>query len=178
MIPDRAMCVVAGWLNIALILSLICGPLILQADQLDRQSLFRIERNKNANIIQYDAQIRPDGQLDSNEPVIAYWIRLAEQGQVKKLSWIQRRFAYGFDTDFDQGSDRLTLDMTLDIGRPIRVEHDNGAYHATTVIDGKPSRIVKIYIHATGKGLSTKVNFIELYGTDLDDGGETYERFN
>ena len=37
----------------------------------------------NANIIQYDAQVAPDGKLLKKEPVVGYWIRLAEQGQVQ-----------------------------------------------------------------------------------------------
>ena len=35
-----------------------------------------------------DAQIGDNGKLDSREPVAAYWIRLAEQGQVEKLSFV------------------------------------------------------------------------------------------
>jgi len=160
-----------------LILTLICAPVILQADQLDRQFLFRIERNTNANIVQYDAQIGPDGKLDRKKPVVAYWVRLAEQGQIKELSWVQRTFAYGFNAELDRRSNSVTLDMAADIGRTIRVQRDNGAYRATTKINGKSSRIVKIFIHATGKGISTKVDFIELHGTDLNGGNETHERF-
>ena len=70
--------------------------MILQAAELDRQGLFRIERSKNANIIQYDAQVRPDGKLDKKNPVVGYWIRLAEQGQEQELTWLQNKFAFGF----------------------------------------------------------------------------------
>lgn len=157
--------------------ALVCESTMLQADPLVRQSLFRIERNTNANIVQYDAQVGQNGIFDSKKPVVAYWIRLAEQGQVKELSWIQSKFAYGFKATLDRETDSVTLDMAADIGRLIRIQRIGEAYQATTDIDGTPSRIVKIYIHATGKGLSTRVDFIELHGTDLAAGDETLEQF-
>ena len=159
-----------------LLFILVCEPTMLQAEPPDRQPLFRIERNTNANIVQYDAQIGPNSKLDAKKPVAAYWIRLAEQGQVKKLSWLQRRFAYGFKADLDRESDSVTLDMTIDIGRLIKIQPAGEAYQATTDIDGMPSRIEKIYIHATGKGISTRVDFIELHGKNLDTGDETFEQ--
>jgi len=159
-----------------LIFALVCETLILQAGPLDRQPLFRIERNTNANIVQYDAQVGPNGKLDGNQPVVAYWIRLAENGQVKKLSWIQRRFAYGFKTELDRDSDNMMLDMTIDIGRLITIQADGEGYQAITVIDGVPSRIEKIYLHASGKGISTRLDFIELHGTNLDTGDESFEQ--
>jgi hypothetical protein len=54
-----------GVLVSVLIFSLPCGITSIQADQSDRQNLFKIERNKNANIVQYDAQIGADGKLNS-----------------------------------------------------------------------------------------------------------------
>ena len=160
-----------------LFIALICEPVLLQADQWERQSLFRIERSKNANILQYDAQIGPDGKLNKKEPVIVYWVRLAEQGQVKELSWIQRKFAFGFKTVTDRKSGLITLHMAADIGQPIRVQHIDGAYRAMVDIDGNPSQLEKIYIQASKKGMSITVEFVEIYGIDLDTGDETYIRF-
>lgn len=157
------------------ILLLVCGSGLLQADSLRQQPLFKIERNSNANIVQYDAQIGPDGKLDKRRPVVAYWVRLAEQGQIKKLSWIQKMFAYGFKTDYDREADSAILSTVADIGRKIKVLRINGSYAATARIDEQPSRIVKLYIHATGRGLSTKVDFIEFSGVALKDGEPTHE---
>ena len=159
-----------------LIFALLFTPVVIFAEQVG-QPLFKIERNTNANIVQYDAQLGPDGKLYKKEPVVAYWIRLADQGQVMELSWIQKKFAYGFSAKYDKRSDSVTVDMAADIGRLIKVLHRGDSYQATTKIDGKPSRIVTIFIHATGKGMSTTVDYIELNGTGLDTGEETYERF-
>ncbi|MBT8072965.1 MAG: DUF4833 domain-containing protein [Xanthomonadales bacterium] len=162
---------------IALVAGLLCVSPVLQAIEMERQDLFRIERSKNANIIQYDAQVRPDGKLDRKKPVVAYWVRLAEQGQIKKLSWIQKTFAYGFKADLDDDSESVTLKMAADFGRVIKVKRFGQQYGATIDIDGKPSRLEKVYIDASGKGLFVTVNFIELHGFDLVNGEATYQRF-
>jgi hypothetical protein len=160
-----------------LIVLLSFGPSFLQAEQLEQQTLFYIERSKNANIVQYDAQVGPDGRLDRKKPVVAYWIRLAEQGQHKKLSWIQRKFAYGFKDKLDQDQLGVSLDMVAGLGAPIRVQRVGEGFKAVIDIDGRPSRLEKIYVDASGKWLSVKIGYIELYGRDLETGEETYQRF-
>lgn len=159
---------------------LICiyMPSIVYGAELERDALFRIERNKNANIVQYDAQVTEDGKLYSKEPVVGYWIRLADKGQVQELTWIQNKFAYGFSAKFHKRDNSATLDMTANLGRDILVRKDGEDYRAVGRIDGEDSYIEKIFIHATGKGASTKVNYIELYGKALITGKDQYERFS
>lgn len=155
---------------------LLFTPAFLVAETSARTHLFTIERNTNANVVQYDAQLGTDGRLNTKKPVIVYWVRLAEQGQLDKLNWIQRKFAYGFKVKLDRKSDTATLDMAADIDRPIKVQLINGEYRAITTIDDHSSQVGKIFIHATGKGLSTRVDYIELFGTDLESGNKTYEK--
>jgi hypothetical protein len=159
-----------------LIVILLLAPAMVAATGLERQSLFKIERSKNANIIQYDAQIGADGKLYKKEPVIGYWIRLAEQGQVKKLSWVQRKFAFGFDTKFHQSSDSATINMVADLGQPIEVRHHDGKYRAILKLDDGESELEKIFIQAHGKGISVTVEYIEIFGNDLESGEKTYAK--
>jgi hypothetical protein len=164
---------IAGLLTFAVLYAPLCAP-----DQDDRQPLFKIERSKNANIIQYDAQIGPDGKLDQRKPVLVYWIRLAEDGQTRKLSWLQKTFVYGFKARFDRKTDSVILDMNSDLSPPIRVARINGSYQATVEIDGKTSRLVRVFLHSTGKGLSTRLEYMEMYSTDLETGEDLYQRFD
>jgi hypothetical protein len=153
-------------------------PAMVFAGDRARDALFYIERNKNANIIQYDAQVTADGQLYSKEPVVGYWIRLAEQGQVKELIWIEKKFAYGFTTKFNKSENTATLDMAADIGRTILVKRDGADFRAIAKIDEVESYIDKIFIKATGKGMKTKVEYIELYGRAVKGQAAQYERFS
>jgi hypothetical protein len=158
-------------------LALICFPALVLAQTPDRQHLFKIERSKNANIVQYDAQVGSDGKLFKKEPVVAYWIRLAEQGQVEKLSWIQRTFAYGFKAKLDRDRETAELDMSADFGRPIMVIREGDQYRATAPIDGSQSYLEKIFIQAHGKGISVTVEYIELFGEDMQTGESRYQKF-
>jgi len=58
---------VMGWFAV---LALLASPAPAQTKT---SPLFIIERNKNANVVHYDARLTADGKLDPKEPVIAYW---------------------------------------------------------------------------------------------------------
>ena len=66
--------------------------------------------------------------------------------------------------------------MVADIGQPITVQSVEGKYIATVDLDGMPSQLVKIYIKAQGKGVRVKVEYVEIFGKDLETGEETYAR--
>lgn len=151
-------------------------PTILNGAEPDHDALFHIERNKNANIVQYDARIGTNGMLHEKEPVAVYWVRLAEQGQVRKLSWSQRKFAYGFKVKLDNNKNTATMDMALNIGRTIMVKREDEDYRAVIQINGVTSYLEKMFIHASGKGISTRLNYIELHGNAVTNGDKQYER--
>lgn len=140
------------------------------------QSLFTIERSKNANVVQYDAHIAADGRLEKKNPVVAYWIRHTEQGQREELSWVQRTFAYGFDTRLSRDRETAELKLKADLGRVILVRKEGAQYRAQAVIDGEPSFVEKIFIHSTGKGMSTTVEYMELFGTAIGNGEQQHEK--
>ena len=156
--------------SLAILLVLLCVPQWVLAETITSQGLFHIERNKNANIIQYDAQVGPDGRLTKKKPVVAYWIRLAEQGQVKKLSWIQRTFAFGFKAKLDDNRENVGLTMKIDFGEPITIIREGTQYRATFPINDSPSYLEKVFIQASGKGLFTRVEYIVLFGKDMKTG--------
>jgi hypothetical protein len=156
---------------------IILSPMPVLAAEPVRDPLFRIERNKNANIVQYDAQVESDGTLHSKEPVVGYWVRLAEQGQIKQLTWSQKTFAYGFTTKLNKSRDRARMKMAADIGRGITINRRGADYVAVVDINGEPSYLEKIYIHATGTGISTKIDYIEIHGNALSNQQRQFESF-
>ena len=141
------------------------------------QPLFRIERSKNANVVQYDARVRSDGNLDRKEPVDAYWLRLASTGERKELKWLARRAAYGFEVDW-QKDGSLELDMVAPIGRRVRVLKTANGWEARTRIDGRESRIERIYVKSQERRFRLpKVDFIDFAGVDVESGEPRSERY-
>ena len=163
-----------------LIASLICQSLmdaVSPAQSVADQPLFHIERSKNANVVQYDARVLPDGKLHGKEPVTVYWIRHAEQGQRRELSWVQRTFAYGLDARTADDGESARLELKANIGRDLTVQRDGQSFRAVADIGGEPAWLDRIFVDSEGKGLSTRVNYIELHGRAVDGGGERYEKF-
>ncbi len=141
----------------------------------EAQRLFRIERSKNANIVVYDAQLRRDGELDAKKPVIAYWLKLAQDGARGKLSLMQKRFAYGFKAKFVD-DDTLVLKMSADIDRDIVVDVVDGVSRAFVEIGGHRAVLDRIYVKSIETKMWPSVEFLELFGVDLETGEQRYER--
>jgi hypothetical protein len=140
------------------------------------QPLFIIERSKNANVVHYDARLTADGELDPNEPVIAYWVKLAKDGRREELSWIEKKKAYGFEIKPDPSVKGYKMTLVADPQRPIIVKKEVDAFRAEGVIEGHPAVLEKMYIEASDGLTGPKVEYIELYGKDLETGGKRYEK--
>jgi len=163
------------WWVVASLTAALAAPVLANGPR--TEPLFRIERSKNANVVQYDARLRGDGRLDPEQPVVGYWIRLAEDGRREELSWIQRRFAYGFTARTDRDTDRAVLEMAADIGRKLIVYRQGGVYRAETRIDGRPAFLEKLFVQSIEGGWRPKVEYIDLFGTDVETGEVRSERF-
>jgi hypothetical protein len=163
-------------LKIALVLFfVILLPPVFAAEP-THDPLFHIERNKNANIVQYDALVDQNGNLYAKEPIEAYWVRLADDGKTKELTWVQKKFAYGFKVDLNKQDNSATVDMVANIGRSLVVKHNGEDYRAVANINSVESFITRIFIQASGSGTSTKVEYIEMYGSAVSNQEEQYER--
>ena len=163
-----------------ILIFLISAALLMPVESLSKsvrtQHLFKIERNKNANIVQYDVQMKADGKLDPKKPVVAYWIRLAKDGRKKDLKWVEKKFAYGFSAKYDAKTNTAIMDMAAKIKRKIKVLEVKGEYRAEIRIDGQNAFLDKIFINSKGKGMSTKVRYMELFGKDVKTGKDRYEK--
>jgi hypothetical protein len=146
------------------------------AAQAQTQPLFIIERSKNANVVHYDAQIAADGRLDPKEPVIAYWIMLAQDGHREDLKWVEKKKAYGFGIKPDPSNGSYQMTVVSAPARPITVKKPGDAARAELVIDGRPAVLDKMYINSTDGLLGPTVNYIELRGKDLQTGEKRYEK--
>lgn len=138
--------------------------------------LFHIERNKNTNIVVYDAHVTPEGDLTEEDPVTVYWLKLAEGGDREELKGIEKKKAYGFKVESREGN-RLELKMVADIGRNLVVKEHVDQYRAFIEIAGQQAILGKIFIFAKETKLLPKVEYIELFGTSVETGEEVYEKY-
>jgi hypothetical protein len=175
MIPDAAR--VALRCLVAVVFSLLLlPPSPCLAKGLETQHLFRIERNTNANVVQYDAQLAPDGTLDAKEPIVAYWTMLAEDGRKEDLSLLEAKFAYGFKTWSERADQAVLVQLVAYPERKVRVYQANGAYRAEILIDGHLAFLERIYVKSVNAAIRPKVEYLELYGRDAGTGANLYEK--
>jgi hypothetical protein len=138
--------------------------------------LFIIERNTNANVLHYDARLTADGKLDPKEPVIAYWIMLAKDGHREKLTWMEKKKAYGFTIKPDSPVNGYKMSLMAAPGWQITVKKEKDVVRAEAVINGQPAVLEKMYINASGGMTGPKVHYIEVYGKDLQTGQKRHEK--
>ncbi len=139
------------------------------------QRLFVIERNMNKNTVCYDANILQNGKLNTEDPIDAYWIDYATDGQRSEINYIQRRMAYGFSYEKNaNGSIYVTL-KAFEKRKILLTQDAKGNSSALLKINGLDARLTKIFVTAKPK-MYTTVEFIELYGIDIKTGKALYEK--
>jgi hypothetical protein len=146
------------------------------AAQKRTQSLFIIERSKNANVVHYDAQLTTGGEIDPNKPVIAYWIMLANDGHREELNWMEKKKAYGFSIKPDSSVNGYKMTVVTVPQGQITVKKDGDAVRAELVIDDRPAVLEKIYINASDGLTGPIVHYIELHGKDIKTGENRFQK--
>ena len=139
--------------------------------------LFVIERSKNANIVAYDANRGPAGDLTASAPVVAYWLLNGEQGKREELNVVERERAYGFDVA--PGDTPGTYAMAFKAGRKRRltVRILDGCPVATASIGGQNGILRRMFVQSKESSLQPKVEYVEFFGEDATNGGRLYEKF-
>jgi Domain of unknown function (DUF4833) len=128
--------------------------------------LFRIERSKNENVVQYDACIISDGDLSDSDPVSVYWI--LEKGQREDLSGIEKLFVYGIKFGKKLEKDKVEISLVALGNRKGVVEKNDGKYRVVVSINGKESILEKIYVKSEEELIGPpEVLYIDLFGRTL-----------
>ena len=139
--------------------------------------LFVLGRSKNANIVVYDANRNPAGDLPASDPVVAYWLLNGENGAREELNLVERQRAYGFD--LTPGQTPGTFEMAFKSGRSRRlvVRMLDGCPVATGAIGGEDGVLRRMFVQSTEGSLQPRIEYVECFGEDLTPGRPLYERF-
>ena len=137
--------------------------------------LFFIERSKNKNYVQYDVRLMKDNDLPASSPVTAYWV--LENGQQQELTLIERKYAYGIDSQEELEENKFRVFLVALNEREIIVEKMNGSFKAVISINSERSILERVYIESK-EGLTglPKVLYIDLFGWTKESGFPMRER--
>lgn len=140
------------------------------------ERLFTLMRSTNANVLNYDAWVKPDGNLHPKQPIVAYWLMKAGDGHREDLTWTEKKFAYGFDVTPSEKDGTYVLTLIAYKDRPLRVGKVDGKWRALTIINGKKAYLDKLFIQVEEGGISPNVKYVELFGKDAASGAAVQER--
>jgi len=134
-----------------------------------KKLLFYLQRNKNTNTIIYEANYLSSGKLDPKNPVSVYWLRYTEGGEKKELNWIQRWLAFGVESEpAKDGSGNFILSFVALKNRKVILTLDpEGKAYAYLPLNGKPSRLTRIYAQAQETNWLPSIKFVQVMGEDL-----------
>jgi hypothetical protein len=180
--PELALWIQTGYIismkTLVLVLSVVMamsGLSVALATCNKAYPLFRIERSKNKNIVQYDICVSENGDVPDSKPVTAYWI--LENGKKHDLNFIEANLAYGIDSQEKLGENRYRIVVVAMKDRNIVVEKSAEGYRAITLISGKESILEKIYVNSEERMLGLpKVDYIDLFGRAVQTDASVKER--
>jgi len=159
-----------------LLLLLILGEPSRTAAPTCPPELFRLGRSKNANVVVYEAHLSTAGTLDPSAPVKASWVLLASKGEREELSFFEWRMAYGFEVRPAGPSPGFVFTFKAREDRPVRIVLRDGCPVGIAAIGGRTGILRRIFIQADDRYLIPSVEYVEVFGSDLETGKELYER--
>ncbi len=160
-------------ISLLFVLSVFAGSCFAQTTQ----SLFHIERTKNANKLYYEAQVTANGSIDAKDPIKAYWIMWAKDSTGKTtegMNFIERAKVYGYNIKPDSTGKVYNMTLKPFKDRLIRVYMKDGAARAEMIINNRPAFFERMFIYAKG---DSKPDSIKLYGCDMESGEKIFELF-
>jgi hypothetical protein len=138
--------------------------------------LFKIERNKDADVIHYEVNLDEKGNLNTGSPVRIYWIRHTEGGEIKPLTLVQKKLSYG--VNFDSISKREAVFKFAGFkNREFIIFCKGGDEYCTYTISNNRKVIVKkIFVQIDGGSfLLPEISRVELHGEDHQSGEKIVE---
>lgn len=163
-------------------------PAYLPFDE-DRLCIF--ERSKNAQLVVYSANFRDRErrELHAKWPIDINWQSFGwtDSPTSNATGMLERKLAWGYahkpavaaDADAAPGSRfHLTLNALPTRAAALYFD-DKGRLVLQTTIGDAPSRLWKVFVKTNDSAaFIPKVLYVELYGTDLASGADTYERID
>ncbi len=137
--------------------------------------LFRIERNKNKNIVQYDACLLQNNNISDSAPVHAYWV--LANGKKEELSLVESKEAYGIGSKEKVGENKFRIVLAALKDRDIIVEKIKGKYKALVKINGESSILERVYVQSQEQTVGLpKVQYVDLFGRSVKTNKPAKER--
>lgn len=141
------------------------------------QNLFHIARSTNRNVVHYDAALSGGGQLNRDEPLVAYWVMHEKGGRREGLTWLERQLAYGFRVVSEVKAEGFRARLDACPERELRVRRaSSGRYQAELTMGGENARLTRIFVATDESGITPSVRYVDVEGVSTRGGQRVAER--
>jgi len=144
----------------------------------DPNVMFYLHKNTNPNAIVYAIKLGTDGKIDPKEPMEVFWRRYQEDGRKMKLRWLEKTFAFDFKVKASTNKPN-TYEFSLIALKNKKLfvtQNSKGEPEVATMINGKVSRLEKVYLMVDDTKTMQVVLSMELFGKDFKTGKLIYEK--
>ena len=145
-----------------------------------KNMLFFLQRTPDANTVVYQLNLEKDGSLNEKSPVKASWIRYEENGVVKELSGIERKFAYGVKCKA-LGNEAYEVRLVSYKKLPMYLlkSPTDQQYRLYIKEQGKDLLLKRVFVKVEGGSFwFPKVQYIDLFTIDSENGAQILKRIN
>ncbi|WP_316820109.1 DUF4833 domain-containing protein [Pedobacter gandavensis] len=153
------------------------SPLSIPAE---KNLLFFLQRTPDVNIVLYELNYKPDGQLDPRRPVKGSWIRYEEQGRLKPLTSIEQQFTYGVKSKA-LGNEEYEIRLAAYQKMPMYLlkSTEDQKYHIYIRDEGQHHLLKRVFVKVKGGSFwFPKVAYIDLITTNSESGIEMLKRID
>ncbi|UIR55489.1 DUF4833 domain-containing protein [Sphingobacterium sp. SRCM116780] len=130
--------------------------------------LFYIQHSEGHNTYVYEANVAAKSKLNTEEPVHIYRILYDKNGEIKPLTKIQEKFAYGIQSE-SVGNNAFEIALVAYKDQKLYLRMNKaGKPFVETTLNGHKFNLQRIFIKQKDgtSGLSTQVDYLVFYGTD------------
>ena len=143
-----------------------------------KNQLFYLQRDPNTNTIICELNMKANGELNEESPINVYWIRYQDNQEKKDLNYIQRKFAYGMESEA-LGNDRYKLNFVSYKKLPLLLAKSavDNKYHVYVTANNKKIQLERIFLRIEGGTFWVpNVKYVELKGINQANGAQVIER--
>ncbi len=140
--------------------------------------LFFLQRTPDANTVVYQLNLDKDGAVIEKAPVKASWIRYEENGMVKELSSVEKKFAYGVQCK-QLGNESYEVRLVSYKKLPMYLQKTptDQQYRLYIKDEGKDLLLKRVFVKVEGGGFwLPKVHYIDLFTVDSENGAQILKR--
>lgn len=133
--------------------------------------LFYIHLSVTPKTVVYAARFSEPGRLDRKQPIDVFWRRFNGEGGRSALSFVERKLAYGVQTQRSPDENAVFAQIAGYPQRTLRIGLDqNGRAEAVIRMGNRQARLVYVSVQIDSSALVPRVTAVDVYGIDKSDG--------